>query len=99
MPFPIHRPRRLREPARVRKLARETRLDPAELIEPFFVVDARRARREIPSLPGRHQLGFEELVRECAAAQEAGIGAAILFGIPRRKDALGAGAYARDGVV
>ncbi len=99
MGFPTDRPRRLRRRGEIRKMVRETRLSPEELIEPLFVVSQRKARRPIGSMPGQYQLGFEDLVRECSASRELGISAVILFGIPKKKDALGTEGYSRDGVV
>ena len=37
MPFPIHRPRRLRHSEALRRLVRETRLTPSQFILPLFV--------------------------------------------------------------
>ena len=99
MGFPIARGRRLRRTASLRRLVRETRLDPAELIEPFFVLDALKARRAIASMPGQYQLGIDDLVRECSKSQDAGIKAVILFGLPKTKDARGSQGYAPRGVV
>src|SRR5262245_5366293 len=99
MGFPIERLRRLRDTRAVRRIARETRLAAVELIEPFFVVPARKARRPIAALPGQSQLGFEELLKECAASKAAGIGAVIRFGIPEKKDEQGTGAYSKDGII
>ena len=99
MPFPIHRPRRLRGRALLRRMVRETRLHPCEFIEPLFAVPSKRARKPIGSMPGQFQLGIEDLVEECGRSLELGIGAVILFGIPPKKDPLGSGGYARDGVV
>jgi porphobilinogen synthase len=39
------------------------------------------------------------LVKECKAAADLGIPAVILFGIPEKKDEVGSGAYASDGIV
>src|SRR5262245_18886527 len=97
--FPLVRPRRLRDQPAARRLVKETRLAAHDLIEPLFVLPAARARREIASLPGQHQLGIEDLVKECATSKELGIGAVILFGLPEKKDPKGSGAYAKDGVV
>jgi porphobilinogen synthase len=99
MGFPIERLRRLRGGGTIRKMVRETRLDPAELIEPYFVVPRRKAREPIGSMPGQYQLGFDDLVKECEKSSKLGIGAVILFGIPKKKDAQGTEGYARDGVV
>jgi len=99
MAFPIDRPRRLRDSKLLRAMVRETRLSVSELIEPLFVLAARKARRAIPSMPGQYQLGIDDLLSHCEASLELGIGAVILFGLPAKKDPLGSGGYARDGVV
>ena len=99
MPFPIHRGRRLRASTSIRGLVRETRLRAGELIQPLFVAHEKRARREIASMPGQFQLGFEDLVKECAASMEEGIESVILFGIPEKKDEKGTEGYSKDGVI
>ncbi|HYL75388.1 MAG TPA: porphobilinogen synthase [Bryobacteraceae bacterium] len=99
MPFPIHRMRRLRATEALRKLVRETQLDPADFILPLFAVPGEGVRREISSMPGNHQLSIDQLVKECADAERLGIGGVILFGIPAEKDEVASGAYADDGIV
>ena len=37
MPFPVHRPRRLRVSESMRRLVRETHLEPGQLVLPLFV--------------------------------------------------------------
>ncbi len=51
MPFPIHRPRRLRSTESMRRLVRETRLDPANFILPLFVCPGEGVRKPIGSMP------------------------------------------------
>ena len=46
------RPRRLRSSETLRRMVRETRLSPASLIYPMFVMDGKDTVDEIPSLPG-----------------------------------------------
>lgn len=99
MPFPTHRPRRLRTSDAMRKLVRETRLDPAQFILPLFVVPGEGIKREIGSMPDNYQMSVDMLVRECAEAQSLGIGGVILFGLPEEKDEEASGAYAPDGIV
>jgi porphobilinogen synthase len=99
MPFPFTRLRRLRQSPVLRRMVRETTLQPDDLIEPFFVRPGRRVRRPIASMPGCHQLSVDELVKEARLGRPLGIGAVLLFGIPDRKDSVGSGAYAEDGVV
>jgi porphobilinogen synthase len=99
MPFPIHRPRRLRASAAMRDLVRETRLDPKQFILPLFVCPGEGIKREIGSMPDNYQLSIDQLVKECAEAHSLGIGGVILFGLPETKDDAASGAYADDGIV
>jgi porphobilinogen synthase len=99
MPFPIHRPRRLRATEALRNLVRETRLDPAQFILPLFVCPGEGVKREIGSMPENYQLSIDQLVKECAGVQALGIGGVMLFGLPESKDEQASGAYADDGIV
>ena len=98
-PFPIHRPRRLRRSEPLRRLVRETEVDPSDLILPLFVVPGERVRRPVASMPGVDQTSADELLRDAAQAQELGLGGVILFGVPETKDETGSSGYADDGVV
>ncbi len=99
MAFPVHRLRRLRASEPLRRLVRETRLDPAGFILPLFVCPGEGVRREISAMPGNHQLSIDQLVRECEEVRSLGLGGVILFGIPESKDEMASGAYADDGIV
>ena len=99
MPFPIHRPRRLRASEAIRNLVRETRLDPAQFILPLFVCSGEGIKREIGSMPDNYQMSIDRTVQECAEVQSLGIGGVILFGLPETKDEAASGAYADDGIV
>jgi len=98
MSFPIHRKRRLRGSEPMRRLVRETRLDPSNLVLPLFVCPGEAVRREISSMPGNYQLSIDELVKECEEAQRLGLGGVILFGIPEHKDESASEAYAENGI-
>src|SRR5215469_3925567 len=99
MPYPTHRPRRLRTSESMRRLVRETRLNPAQFILPLFVCPGDGVKREIASMPGNYQLSIDNLVRECEEVHSLGIGGVILFGLPESKDEVASGAYADDGIV
>jgi len=99
MSFPIQRMRRLRATESMRRLVRETRLDPAQFILPLFAVEGDGIRREIGSMPGNYQLSVDELVKECEKTQALGVGGVILFGIPTHKDECASGAYDDNGIV
>jgi porphobilinogen synthase len=96
---PFARLRRLRATPGLRRMVRETQLAPADLIAPFFVTHGRDARRPVTSMPGVAQLSADLLVEEARAVAALGVPAVLLFGIPDAKDAVGSGAYDRDGVV
>jgi porphobilinogen synthase len=95
----IYRPRRLRRTEALRSLVRETRLAPEDFILPLFACAGQNVRREIPSMPGVHNLSVDEVTREAASAFELGVRGVILFGLPESKDETGTGAYIEDGVV
>jgi porphobilinogen synthase len=97
--FPAYRPRRLRQSPALRELVRETHLNTAQLVLPFFVRGGRKLRRPIAAMPGVFQLSTDELLRDATEAHKLGIPAVLLFGIPDRKDAKASGAYAANGIV
>ena len=99
MPFPIHRPRRLRSSPKMRALVRETRLEPSQMVLPLFVCPGEGVKREIGSMPGNYQMSVDQLVAECAEVQSLGLGGVLLFGLPESKDEQASGAYAEDGIV
>ena len=90
--LPYAAPQRLRASTAVRRLVRETRLDPADLILPLFVRAGEGERREIGSMPGVFQLSVDQAVVEAKRAYEAGVGGLLLFGLPEHKDAEGSAA-------
>ena len=87
------RPRRLRQTESIRRMVRETELDPSDLIHPLFVVPNKRPRVEISSMPGVFQNRVEEAVREAEEAWKLGIRGALLFGIPETKDPIGSSSW------
>ena len=97
--FPVRRQRRLRRSEGLRRLVRETRLDPGDFIYPLFVSEVVREPVAISSMPGQYQLPLDALRREADRIATLGIGGVLLFGIPRHKDELGSQAYADDGIV
>ena len=99
MPFPVHRPRRLRSSESIRRMVRETRLDPAGFIYPLFVVPGEGVRKEIGAMPGNYQLSIDGILAECREAHSLGLGGILLFGIPTDKDELASGAYDPNGIV
>ncbi|HVR43440.1 MAG TPA: porphobilinogen synthase [Thermoanaerobaculia bacterium] len=93
------RPRRLRRTEAVRTMVAETRLDPAELILPLFVIPDGRRRTEIGSMPGVFQNRVADAVAEARRGWDLGIRSVLLFGIPERKDPLGSESWDPGGGV
>lgn len=99
MPFPKHRPRRLRKSETIRKMVRETTLSVDDLILPLFVTYGKSVKNEIKSMPGHYQLSVDNLAREIKEIKDLGIPAVILFGIPEHKDEVGSEAYNTKGII
>jgi porphobilinogen synthase len=97
--FPTERPRRLRQNPAVRALVAQTRLHPAELVLPAFILEGATEPQPILSMPGvvQHSLDSLELVAKEAVA--AGLGGLMLFGVPATRDATGSGADDPEGIL
>ena len=99
MPFPVQRPRRLRVNESMRRLVRETHLQPENFVLPLFVCPGEGVRREISSMPGHAQLSIDLAVKECEEAVRLGLGGVILFGLPASKVETGSEGYDPNGIV
>jgi porphobilinogen synthase len=99
MAFPVHRPRRLRKTASLRSFVRETHVAPSDFIYPMFVSEVLTQSKPIGTMPGISQITVEDAVREAKEMRALGIGATILFGLPKVKDARGSGACDPNGPV
>jgi len=95
----VYRPRRLRTTPRMRRLAAETRLHPADLVLPLFVKEGLDAPAPITSMPGQVQHTEATLRDAVAAAARAGLGGVMLFGIPAERDATGSAGDDPDGIL
>ncbi len=99
MIFPEYRPRRLRKNEVFRSLIRETQLSAGQLIYPLFIMPGKNKREAIPSMPGVFRLSVDQLKKEAEECLKLGVRAVILFGLPEKKDGVGSGAHARDGII
>ena len=91
--------RRLRGTEPIRRIFRETRLHPDELVAPIFVIHGKGVVEPIEEMPGVNRYSVDRLGAYVGRLVRAGIGSVLLFGIPAEKDQMGSGAYSRDGVV
>jgi len=99
MNYPIYRPRRLRKNEKFRELVQETELSPNHLIYPVFVKEMTEKKVPIPAMPDVFQFSVEGLPQEIEDVVSLSIPAVLLFGIPEKKDEIGSGAYAENGIV
>jgi porphobilinogen synthase len=99
MQFPDYRPRRMRRREGLRRLMRETQLAADQFVYPLFIVPGSGVAREIPSMPGQHQLSVDKAVDKGHEAYDLGVPAVILFGVPDKKDAVGSEAWNDRGLV
>ncbi len=93
------RTRRLRRTPALRRIVAETRLDPAAMVLPLFVLAGQGISNPIGSMPGHSQLSVDRLLPVVADAAKRGVGGVILFGIPDAKDEEGSGAWDPEGPV
>jgi porphobilinogen synthase len=95
----VYRPRRLRRTAAIRRMVRETVLNPADFIYPMFVAPGKGVRQEVAAMPGVARLSVDLLVEEVKPVWEAGVPAVLLFGLPQKKDDTGSEAASPWGAV
>lgn len=91
--------RRLRRTPALRRLVSETTLDPSDFIYPLFISEVDDEPTEVSSMPGVFRWPVERAAQVAKEAEEAGVGAVLLFGIPARKDAAGSEASGDESVV
>ena len=101
MPEPtgFRRYRRMRSTEGLRRMVRETVLQPADFVYPMFITHGRSVRNEISSMPDVYQLSIDQLAGEVEDLHSLGIGSVLLFGIPETKDHLGSDAYYEHGII
>jgi len=97
--YPVTRLRRLRQSRQIRELVCETSLDVKDLICPVFVDEVAGERRPAEVMSGVKRLSLDDLDEEIDAIAGLGIPAVILFGIPKKKDEAGEGAFAPGNVI
>ena len=97
--FPAQRPRRLRQTPALRRLVRETRLSPADLVLPMFVREGIDDPVLIAAMPGVVQHSRASLRVAAREAVAAGVGGLMLFGVPATRDATGSGADDPAGIL
>jgi len=77
--YPLTRMRRMRRDDFSRRLMRETRLTPDDLIYPVFVLERTDRREPVASMPGVERMSIDLLVATARELQTLGIPALALF--------------------
>lgn len=94
----MQRFRRLRANPAMRRMVRETRLDPADFIYPIFVAEGENIKTPVDSMPTVYQYSIDRLEEVLPQIAESGISGLLIFGIPAHKDARGSEAYNDEGI-
>ena len=95
----MFRNRRLRANAIIRNMVRETRISKDSLIYPMFFEEGENIFEEIESMPGQYRMSIDRCDSVIKELLDAGVGAVMLFGIPKHKDEVGSEAYHDHGIV
>jgi len=99
--YPTRRPRRMRHDDFSRRLMRENRLSPDDLILPVFVLDGAKQVQAVSSMPGVSRRTIDELLPVAEQALTLGIPMIALFPLiePSLKTPLAEEAFNPDGLV
>jgi porphobilinogen synthase len=99
--YPALRPRRLRQADWIRRLVRETSLQPSDLIWSMVVHDGSEDRIPVKSMPGVDRLSVSQAAKAAVEARALGIPAIAVFPYidGDKKDARGSQASDPDGLI
>ena len=95
----MHRPRRLRRTAGLRRMVRETVLTAADFIYPLFVMEGEGLKEAIPSMPDCYRYSLDLLLEEAKVARDLGIGAIALFPLPDEQKDNATESYNPNGLI
>jgi len=95
----FNRSRRLRQNKIIRNLVAETRLDPAKMIQPYFITESGTKRIEIKSMPGIFRDPADRFLETFRSDFDLGINKVMLFGVVEHKDARASTADDKDNPV
>src|ERR1044072_2817388 len=93
------RPRRRRRTPPFRELVRDVAVRPRDLIYPIFVREGIHEPEAIESMPGQYRLPLSSIGNAACEARELGIGALLIFGLPKEKNDRASSSYDPQGIV
>ena len=101
MEFPLTRMRRLRKNVQIRKILRETKINPEDLIYPLYIKESLKdnQKEHIDTMPGQYRYSLKNAVNEAKRLEELGLSSILLFGMPKEKDEKGSSAYDKEGII
>jgi porphobilinogen synthase len=99
--YPLRRNRRLRTGEAIRSLVRETAITPDDFLVPLFVVEGKKVREEISSMPNYYRFSLDLLEKEVKELWSLGLKSVLLFvKVPDNlKDNSGTEALNADGLM
>ena len=99
--FPTVRLRRLRRTPSLRRMFDAPLPGPEKFVWPVFVKEGKGIKEPIDAMPGQFRMSPDVLIEELQPVVESGIGAILIFGLPREddKDAHGTAACRENGIV
>jgi porphobilinogen synthase len=99
--FPDHRPRRMRRDDFSRRMMRESRLTPDDLIYPVFILEGANVRQAVPSMPGVERVSIDVLLSVAEQCVQLGVPVLALFPViePSLKTPDGIEAANADGLI
>ena len=99
--FPSTRMRRMRRDEFSRRLMRENSLSADDLIYPLFILEGKKQRQAVDSMPGIERLSIDELLREAEELLKLSIPAIALFPVvpAEKKSERAEEAYNPEGLV
>jgi len=80
-------------------MVRENHLKVTDFIYPLFIEEGENVKKEISSMPGVFRYSIDQLDTELKEIVELGIPSIMLFGIPKKKDAIGSESWNDEGIV
>ncbi len=75
----VHRPRILRQSPAIRQMISETRLTPANLIAPLFIIEGEGVEESIPSMPDYYRRSLDLTINEAEILWSLGVQCILLF--------------------
>ena len=93
------RTRPLRKNESIRRLVKETHLSIDNLVYPLFIEEGNNIETEIPSMPGIKRFSLDTITKELDEVVKLNIPAVLLFGIPSKKDEIGAETWNDEGII